>query len=31
MAAPSRRRSDINSWKEIDVEHVNELPYDIDG
>ena len=31
MPAPSRRRSGINSWKEIDIEHINELPYDIDG
>ena len=31
MANPSRRKSEMNLWKDFDVEYVNELPYDIDG
>ena len=30
-AAPSRRMSDKSTWKDIDIERVNELPFDIDG
>ena len=30
-AAPSRRKSDKSTWKDIDIEQVNELPFDIDG
>ena len=28
---PLRKRSGMIQWNDVDIEHVNELPYDIDG